>query len=522
MDDSLRLSNVGAYSKYSNTYIDTTQGDSDESNSYMNFDSYLKLLVSQMQNQDFNDPMKDSEVLNQMAQYSMLEGIKNMTQQNNISYSTSLVGKIVTVSDGYDYYTGKVESVTVTNGEPKLMIDGKGYDCNTVSDIVSDDVYKDLYSMVGKDVKITLTGETGKVTDVIFMGGEGFVVLNGKEAVPQSTVEIVEAKAETGAATPAEENVTVVTDNVNADTTSGKADENVMTVSASAKAQGVAVEAQNVAQKSQSLIDGYMKELDSIDEANGVSKAVEVTETQAITDEYVLQTAELKVQDYAAGIYADNAVLTGTLTDVDNTYSSGKSRAKKEEEEVYLDPALNPATAARTASGKLKGVTTEPGISQPDCVPHRISVEDYPEEAALADELGTRMYDIRYIHNTAITSRIKTDEIIGYTVSGKAITEIGYSGVGQLGEVITFADGTQRVEILLKSGKSTWMTTSGDLTLDEICTREFSPGLLTDALTDFERAIRHYSHPTENYDKTALRQFNNYLESQGITVVNPV
>ncbi|MBP1549085.1 MAG: hypothetical protein J6A05_03685 [Oscillospiraceae bacterium] len=512
MDDSLRLSNVGAYSKYSNTYIDTTAGDSDESNSYMNFDSYLKLLVSQMQNQDFNDPMKDSEVLNQMAQYSMLEGIKNMTQQNNISYSTSLVGKVVTVSDGYDYYTGKVESVTVTNGEPKLMIDGKGYDCTTVSDIVSDDVYKDLYSMVGKDVKITLTGETGKVTDVIFLSGEGYVVLNGKEAVPQSTVEIVEAKAETGETTPAEENVTVVTDEVNADTTSGKAEENVMTISETAAAQRVA--AQSVAQKSQSLIDGYMKELDSIDEANGVSKAAEVTETQEITDEYVLQTAELKVQDYAAGVYADNAVLTGTLTNVDNTYSSGRVTS------VTAD--LNPETAERTASGKLKGVTTAPGISEPDCVPHRISVEDYPEEAALADELGTRMYDIRYIHNTAITSRIKTDEIIGYTQSGKAITEIGYSGVGQLGEVITFADGTQRVEILLKSGKSTWMTTSGNLTLDEICTREFAPGKLTGKLTPFESAIRHYSHPTENFDKTALRQFNNYLEAQGITVVNPV
>lgn len=507
MDDSLRLTNVGAYSKYSNTYIDTTAGDSDESNSYMNFDSYLKLLVSQMQNQDFNDPMKDSEVLNQMAQYSMLEGIKNMTQQNNISYSTSLVGKVVTVSDGYDYYTGKVESVTVTNGEPKLMIDGKGYDCKTVSDIVSDDVYKDLYSMVGKDVKITLTGETGKVTDVIFLSGESYVVLNGKEAVPQSTVEIVEAKAETGETTPAEENVTVVTDEVNADTTSGKAEENVYSVS-------LAAETQSVAQKSQSLIDGYMKELDSIDEANGVSKAAEVTETQEITDEYVLQTAELKVQDYAAGVYADNEVITGTLTNVDNTYSSGRVTS------VTAD--LNPETAERTASGKLKGVTTAPGISEPDCVPHRISVEDYPEEAALADELGTRMYDIRYIHNTAITSRIKTDEIIGYTVSGKAITEIGYSGVGQLGEVITFADGTQRVEILLKSGKSTWMTTSGNLTLDEICTREFAPGKLTGKLTDFERAIRHYSRPMENYDKTALRQFNNYIESQGITVVNPV
>lgn len=501
MDDSLSLSNIGVYSKYSNTYVNTATGDDNESNSYMNFDSYLKLLVSQMQNQDFNDPMKDSEVLNQMAQYSMLEGIKNMTQQNNISYSTSLVGKIVTVTDGYDYYTGKVESVTVTNGEPKLMIGGKAFDSSTVSDIVADDVYDDLYSMVGENIKITLTGETAKVTDVIFLNGESYVVLDGKDAVPQSAVEIIEAEE------AEEENVTVVNDEVTGDTTATEpAEENVSVVTA---------EVQSYETKSQSLIDGFMAELDSIDEANGVSAASETSGIEEITDEYVLETAELQVPDYAAGVFADGSVITGTvsLSDVDNTYGNGTITASS-------SVNLNPETAERTADGKLKGVTTAPGISDNDCVPHRISVEAYPEEAALADALGTRMYDIRFIHNTAITSRIKTDEVIGHTQSGRAITEIGYSGVGQLGEVVTFADGRQRVEILLKSGKSVWMYTSGNLTLDEICTREWAPGSLTGKLTPQETSIRYYSHPTEVYDQTALNQFNKYLESQGITVVN--
>ena len=88
MDDSLKVGN-GVYSKYSSTYIDPDKNtvESNDNNNYMSFDSYLQLLVSQMQNQDFNNPMDDSEVLAQMAQYSMLEGIKNMTQQSNISYA---------------------------------------------------------------------------------------------------------------------------------------------------------------------------------------------------------------------------------------------------------------------------------------------------------------------------------------------------------------------------------------------------------------------------------------------------
>lgn len=513
MDNSLSLSTNGVYSKYSNTYIDTTQGDNDESNSYMSFDSYLKLLVSQMQNQDFNDPMKDSEVLNQMSQYSMLEGIKNMTQQNNISYATSLVGKVVTVSDGYDYYTGKVESVTVTNGEPKLMINGAGYDCSTVSDIVDDDIFRNLSGKIGKEAEIITTGEKAKITDVIFLGGESYVVLNGKDAVPESAVKIIEA-AEKETEKTDDENVTVVTDEVNTDETSTEAAEENITV--------VTAEAQTYESKSQSLIDSFMKELDSIDEVNGVSKA---KETQAVTDNYILETAELIVPDYAAGVYADGSYTVGsvTLTDVDNTYGSGVIKATGEtEEEEYIPPELRIENAERTAEGNLKGVTTKPGVSRSDCVPHRISVEDYPEEAALADALGTRMYDIRFIHNTAITSRIKTGEVIGHTSGGKAITEIGYSGVGQLGEVVTFADGTQRVEVLLKSGNSTWLYTSGNYTLDEICTREWAPGSLSGKLTPYELSIRHFSDPTANFDKTALRQFNNYLESRGITVVNPV
>ena len=127
MDNSIMSD--GIFSKISGEYINKSkiEEETDATNSYMSFDSYLKLIVAQMKNQDFNNPMDDSEVLAQMAQYSMLEGIKNMTQQSSISYASSLVGKAVTVDDGTGSYTGMVEAVTVKNGEPYLMIDGMSY-----------------------------------------------------------------------------------------------------------------------------------------------------------------------------------------------------------------------------------------------------------------------------------------------------------------------------------------------------------------------------------------------------------
>ena len=52
------LNTTGVYSKYSGGYVDVQNQDSSEtfSNGSLDFDGYLKLLVAQMSNQDFNDP----------------------------------------------------------------------------------------------------------------------------------------------------------------------------------------------------------------------------------------------------------------------------------------------------------------------------------------------------------------------------------------------------------------------------------------------------------------------------------
>jgi hypothetical protein len=81
------LAATGVYSKYNTKAIDTS--DDSRSSSYMNFSDYLEVLAAQMSNQDFNDPMSDSEFLQQMASYSLLESINAMTKQTNISYASS-------------------------------------------------------------------------------------------------------------------------------------------------------------------------------------------------------------------------------------------------------------------------------------------------------------------------------------------------------------------------------------------------------------------------------------------------
>ena len=279
------------FSKYTGSYIDTTSNkvdSNDTANSYMSFDSYLKLLVEQMRNQDFNNPMDDSEVLAQMAQYSMLEGIKNMTQQSAVSYATSLVGECVTVDDGSGAYTGMVESVTVRNGEPWLMIDGMAYKSDKVTDIVDAYTFRNLMNLIGLEVKAKDSDEnavTGVVTNVLYKNGEGYVVVNDK-LIAISRVELADGSdidisggTDGGDKTEGSEDLEEVdgtegeegTDKESGTESSGE------TVTETAEAETAA--AMSYKARSQSLIDTFMRELD---EAGGVT---EVSETAAANSE---------------------------------------------------------------------------------------------------------------------------------------------------------------------------------------------------------------------------------------------
>ena len=519
MDNSISAGN-SVYSKYSSKYIDTTSNKtdgSDAASSYMTFDSYLKLLVEQMRNQDFNNPMDDSEVLAQMAQYSMLEGIKNMTQQSSISYATSLVGECVTVDDGSGAYTGMVESVTVKNGEPWLMIDGMAYKSDKVTDIVDAYTFRSLMDLIGQEVKAKGTDAdtaiTGVVTNVLYKGGEGYVVVNDK-LYKISMIELADG-SDIDISDKTEDDKTEGSEGLEkADGTEGEegtdkdsgteSSEDIITETAEAETAA----AMSYKARSDSLIDTFMKELDEVGGVTEVSEASAANSENSISEEYYVEIMELEVPTYGAGIYADDSVITGTISsNSDKAMGSGSGTLLKSTESKSESDSVNYNTnynSYRSTVG-YTSITTSNGI------PHRISIEDYPEEAALADRLGTRMYDIRFINNHAITSRIKTDEVIGHSSSGRAVTEIGYSGVGQLGEVVTFADGTQRVEILLRNGNSGWLTTSGRLTLDEICTRNGDAGSLTGKLTPEESAIRHFSDPMANLDQSLKNSFGSYI-----------
>ena len=96
-------------------------------------DEFLKLLITQLQNQDPTDPMDNTEFISQMAQFSSLEQMTNMSSSfskmaNYItgSEAISTLGKKVDLNIGDANITGIVEGAT-RGDNPQILVNGMYY-----------------------------------------------------------------------------------------------------------------------------------------------------------------------------------------------------------------------------------------------------------------------------------------------------------------------------------------------------------------------------------------------------------
>lgn len=108
---------------------------------------FYKLLATQLQYQDADNPMDTSEMMNQLVQTQMIEAITQMSTTNTITYATSMVGKNVTMAevDSQGRFTGEETKGTITGilmgDNPILFMNGKAYhmaQIMTVGDVPED------------------------------------------------------------------------------------------------------------------------------------------------------------------------------------------------------------------------------------------------------------------------------------------------------------------------------------------------------------------------------------------------
>lgn len=87
---------------------------------------FLNLLVTQLTNQDPTSPMDDKDFLTQMAQFSTVQGVTDMSGKLADAQATSLLGKTVSgthTSDGKSTsVNGTVDSVTLSTSGITLNV----------------------------------------------------------------------------------------------------------------------------------------------------------------------------------------------------------------------------------------------------------------------------------------------------------------------------------------------------------------------------------------------------------------
>ena len=85
----------------------------DDSDNGVSVDDFLNLMVAQLQNQDFMNPVDDTQYVTQLAQFATMQQMQELATYMKTNYVMSLVGKEVTaarfsVSGELQQETGRV------------------------------------------------------------------------------------------------------------------------------------------------------------------------------------------------------------------------------------------------------------------------------------------------------------------------------------------------------------------------------------------------------------------------------
>ncbi len=94
----------------------------------LDLDSFLNLMIAELQNQDPLNPLENDELLAQISQIREVGATDQLTQTlesvllgQNIASATNLIGaEVVALTDEGERVSGNVRRVTIDGGQPKL------------------------------------------------------------------------------------------------------------------------------------------------------------------------------------------------------------------------------------------------------------------------------------------------------------------------------------------------------------------------------------------------------------------
>jgi flagellar basal-body rod modification protein FlgD len=188
-------STVNGVSEFLNTM--SASGTSRKDNQSLSMDDFFQLMVAQLKNQDMFSPTDNTQMINQMAQFSIVNALTDMKALTSTTYSMSLIGKQATVAFMDDNgqlqsVTGLIEGVNLYGGAEEVVIGGKSYGLSNIMSVT--DAGKNstenalvsnagLIGMIATAMRGTDTGiETvrGRIEQLKLADGEVWAYIDGK------------------------------------------------------------------------------------------------------------------------------------------------------------------------------------------------------------------------------------------------------------------------------------------------------------------------------------------------------
>nr|WP_248926370.1 flagellar hook capping FlgD N-terminal domain-containing protein [Paenibacillus hamazuiensis] len=133
MSDAISTKNVWPY--YSKTNVANAGTSTEKDKNSLGQDAFLKILITQLKNQDPSQPLQDKEFIAQMAQFTSVEQLTNMSNEmkllrQSLGFASSLIGKEIawTLKDSNGQTvtkSGVVESISVKDGVQSAEVKGE-------------------------------------------------------------------------------------------------------------------------------------------------------------------------------------------------------------------------------------------------------------------------------------------------------------------------------------------------------------------------------------------------------------
>ncbi len=153
----------------------------EEDDKAVKVDDFLNLMVAQLQNQDFMNPVDDTQYVTQLAQFATMQQMQELASYQKTNYAISLVGKNITaakfgVAGNLIKETGVIQKVSLVDNSYEVTVNGKNFTLDQIMEINDNktgsssgsDTDKQAYllSLMGKNVEVKTTDEDGKTVNV--------------------------------------------------------------------------------------------------------------------------------------------------------------------------------------------------------------------------------------------------------------------------------------------------------------------------------------------------------------------